>query len=211
MYVGRIVGIGRTADGGIVAGYRISSRSFPNRTAERFDNSVRIVARPGSADAASDSPYIAYDCLLWNARYLVAGNGTQTRPIFDRLCAGYSLRDALAGVLSGLDREFDAYDTPRISAAVDIQIQQLYLGSVTADALSIVPVETIPGRFAYITTYEFPLPLPSQAADLNGRDADSICRQLIDGPIFGGFDHPVCATAAVVDSDGFKLAIRNDL
>jgi IMP cyclohydrolase len=211
MYVGRIVGIGRTADGTIVAGYRISSRSFPNRSAERFGNSVRIVARPGSADSVSDSPYIAYDCLLWNERYLVTGNGTQTRPIFDRLCAGASLRDALAGVLIGLDREFDAYDTPRISAAVDIETQQLYLGSVTADALSVVPVKTPPGRFAYITTYEIPLPFPSQTAELTGRDADAICRELIDGPVFGGFEHPVCAAAAMGDRDGIRLAIRNDI
>jgi 3-oxoacyl-[acyl-carrier protein] reductase len=28
---------------------------------------VSVVVRPGSADAGSDNPYIAYECLIWNS------------------------------------------------------------------------------------------------------------------------------------------------
>lgn len=56
MYVGRIVGVGHNRAGKLSAAYRVSSRSFSNRRAEKAGNSVNIVARAGSADAASDSP-----------------------------------------------------------------------------------------------------------------------------------------------------------
>jgi IMP cyclohydrolase len=35
MYVGPIVGVGRTSDGRPVTAYRVSSRSFPSRNAEQ--------------------------------------------------------------------------------------------------------------------------------------------------------------------------------
>jgi len=76
MYVGRIVGIGCSQKGDLVAAYRVSSRSFPNRKVVQAGNTMQIIAQQRSAVAASDSPYIAYECLIWNSRFAVVSNGT---------------------------------------------------------------------------------------------------------------------------------------
>lgn len=56
MYVGRIVGVGRTAAGRKAVAYRVSSRSFPNRAAEASGQSVRIVPHAGSPRCSFDEP-----------------------------------------------------------------------------------------------------------------------------------------------------------
>lgn len=207
MYVGRIVGVGRTRDGRLVSAYRVSSRSFPNRIAERSGGSVRIVPRAGSPDAASSSPYIAYECLVWNERFAVASNGTHTRPIFERLKAGHAPRDAVLGVLAGLDREFDEHDTPRICGAADLGSDTLWLGTVTATALAVVPVTAEPGRMAFVATYGLPMPWPGQIDPAFGAmDAQEACRHVVRSSVFAGFEHPVCAAAAVGDENGFEVA-----
>ncbi|NLT61287.1 MAG: IMP cyclohydrolase, partial [Candidatus Hydrogenedentes bacterium] len=47
MYVGRIVSIAMTKDSRLCGVYRVSSRSFPNRTAVLRENRVSIVPKPG--------------------------------------------------------------------------------------------------------------------------------------------------------------------
>lgn len=209
-YVGRIIGAGRTAAGHLAMAYRVSSRSFPNRDAHRTGNAISIVPRAGSADAASDSPYIAYECLLWNERHVVASNGTQTRPIFERLKAGHSIRDALVTVLAGLDREFDAYDTPRICAVGDRRSGAIYLGSVCADALSVVPMTVSAGEMAYISTYGGPLPGGGQIdTAFTATTAAETCDHVIGGSLFARFERPVCATALLCLGDDVDVAVLN--
>jgi IMP cyclohydrolase len=210
MYVGRIVGVGRTREGLLVAAYRVSSRSFPNRDAERSGNSVRIVARSGSADAKSDSPYIAYECLVCDDRFAVVSNGAHTRPIFERLKSGHSPRDAVLGVLSGLDREFDEYDTPRICGLFDSEEDSLWLGSVTAKALSVAPIEVKAGQMAYVTTYGFPLASPSQVDLVFGaKSADEICKHITYSSVFAEFEKPICAAVVMGGSQPNEIGILN--
>ncbi|WP_310390150.1 IMP cyclohydrolase [Rhizobium sp. 1399] len=208
MYVGRIVGAGRNQSGKLAAAYRISRRSFPNRSAERTGTSVNIVVRPGSADAMSDSPYIAYECLIWSERFSVVSNGTHTRPMYERLKAGNSPRDAIVGVLVGLDREFDQHDTPRICGLIDLAEDKLWLGSVTANSVAVMPVEVTDGQMAYITTYEYPLPHSTQTdIAFNAADAGEVCRHVIGGSVFSGFERPICAAACVNTGSGFEIAV----
>ena len=47
MYVGRIVSVGCNKEGKLTAMYRVSSRSFPNRMAQKTDLGVSIVPKPG--------------------------------------------------------------------------------------------------------------------------------------------------------------------
>jgi IMP cyclohydrolase len=210
MYVGRIVGVGRTPDGRPVSAYRVSSRSFPNRNAEQLGQSIQIVPRPGSPDAASASPYIAYECLLWNERFAVASNGTHTRPIFERLKAGHTPRDAMVSVLAGLDREYDGYDTPRLCGLFDRSTDTLWLGSVTATSLAVMPVEVGPGQMAYVTTYGFPLPLTGQTdPDFMAEDAKGACQHITGSSVFADFEKPICAAAAVPGREGIAVAILN--
>lgn len=209
MYVGRIVGVGRNEHGKPCAAYRVSSRSFPNRSAKMAANSVNIVARPGSTDAASDSPYIAYECLVWNERFAVVSNGTHTRPIFERLKAGNTPRDAIVSVLVGLDREFDQHDTPRICGMIDLVEDRLWLGSVTATSLAVIPVDLAVGQMAYITTYEFPLPRSEQTdIAFHADSADDTCWHVIGGSVFSGFEFPICAAACIGGAaTGFDTAV----
>ncbi|GLQ55758.1 IMP cyclohydrolase [Devosia nitrariae] len=210
MYVGRIVGVGRTRKGELVAAYRVSSRSFPNRIAQRTGQAVQIVARPGSADAVSDSPYIAYECVLWNERYSVVSNGTHTRPIYERLKSGNDPRDAILSVLIGLDREFDQYDTPRICGLIDRAENRLWLGSVTATSLVVMPVEASSGQMASITTYEFPLPQKGQIdPDFNETKAIDVCHHITASSVFSDFEKPICAAASVATSAGVEVATLN--
>ncbi|WP_440410714.1 IMP cyclohydrolase [Neorhizobium petrolearium] len=210
MYVGRIVGVGRSRQGDLVAAYRVSSRSFPNRSAEKLGNTVQIVAKPGSADAASGSPYIVYECLIWGHRFAVVSNGTHTRPIYERLKAGNHPRDAIISVLVGLDREFDQHDTPRICGLVDIAENKLWLGSITAASLSILPIEVPHGQFAYITTYEFPLPRIEQVdTDFDAADPKAVCRHITDASVFSQFEKPICAASWVASPSGVDVATLN--
>ena len=208
MYVGRIIAVGRTRQGKLSAAYRVSSRSFPNRSAEQSRNCVNIVVRPGSADAGSDSPYIVYECLIWNERFAVISNGTHTRPIYERLKAGNTPRDAMVSVLMGLDREFDQYDTPRICGLIDLAEDRLWLGSVTANSLVVTPIELADGQMTYITTYGFPLPRSEQSDDsFHGASANEVCRHIMTGSVFAGFEKPICAAACVSTSAGFEIAV----
>ncbi|MGO4670827.1 IMP cyclohydrolase [Bosea sp. 2RAB26] len=209
-YVGRIIAVGRTPLGDLVSAYRVSSRSFPNRDAERSGNAIRIVPRANSADAASESPYIAYESLLWTERYVVASNGTQTRPIFERLRAGHTVRDALIGVLSGLDREFDAHDTPRICSVLDLANDTAYLGSITAEALSVTPVHIAPGQATYITTYGSPLAAADRVdPHFTARTAEDACQHVVGGSIFAHLDSPVCSAALHAGKSGLEAAVFN--
>ena len=205
MYVGRIVSVGRTKTGQIALGYRVSSRSFPNRVAQQFGSSFHIVPKAGTPDAVSDSPYIAYECLVWDEKHVVVSNGTHTRPIFERLRVSGSVRDAIISVLVGLDREFDAHDTPRICGVVDIAEDRLWLGSITADAISVRPVDVAAGQCRYISTYEFPLVDAEQIdPEFNVESASSISTHMMGGSVFGRFNRPVCAVGAVVTPAGVE-------
>lgn len=210
MYVGRIVGVGRSPDGRLAAAYRVSSRSFPNRDAERSGQSVRIVPRVGSPDAASQSPYIAYEALIWDERVAVVSNGTHTRPIFEQLRSGNATRDAISSVLVGLDREFDEYDTPRICGVLDMATDTLWLGSITATAVAVMPIKVENGQMAYITTYSFPLPSPSQVdAVFMPTKAAEICQHIVEGSIFAGFSKPICSAALIALGSGVDVETLN--
>ncbi len=63
MYLGRIVAAGMTAKGNPVAAYRVSSRSFPNRTANLVGETISIIPRKGFESDLSKNPYIAYNCV----------------------------------------------------------------------------------------------------------------------------------------------------
>ena len=212
MYVGRIVGVGRNRKGDLIAAYRVSSRLYPNRNAEKLGNTVKIIAQPGSADAASNSPYIALECLIWNARFAVVSNGTHTRPIYERLKAGNAPRDAIVSVLVGLDREFDQRDTPRICGLVDLAENRVWLGSITAASLSVMPIEAQLGQLAYITTYEFPLPRVEQIdSDFDAADPNAICRHITNASVFSQFEDPVCAASWIASASGHESATLNSI
>ena len=105
MYIGRIVCVAMTGDGRLCASYRVSSRSFPNRTAVIGADKVSIVPKEGHEGDIHKNPYIAYNCvrLVCGWEVAVVSNGTQTDPIAEKIALGIPPRDAIAGVLKSLD------------------------------------------------------------------------------------------------------------
>jgi IMP cyclohydrolase len=138
----------------------------------------------------------------------VVSNGTHTRPIYERLNAGNKPRDAMASVLIGLDREFDQHDTPRICGLIDISEDRLWLGSITASSLAVMPVDVEAGQMAYVTTYEFPLPRREQTdLSFNVANANEACRHITSGSVFSAFDRPICSASCVSAAGGFEIAV----
>ncbi len=195
MYVGRFVVV---APG--VGGYRVSSRSFPNRRVVARDETLTV--RPTADAPETDNPYVSYNC----ARAVEAptgeplaalGNGSHVDPIAEKLERGYPARDALATALLALDFEKDDYDTPRIAGVVGAE--SATIGTVRRDALVVEAVD----EPTVVATYETDAPEPYE---LTATDADSVATALLSADL----EHPVCAAGATVDADAVTLAFDND-
>ena len=151
MYIGRIVAAGMTRDGRVAAGYRVSSRSFPNRTARLIGEKVSIMPRAGFEGDLAKNPYIAYNCLRLSGKIALVTNGSQTDPIIEKIIAGMNLRDAFALGLLAMDYEKDSLNTPRIAAAVDAEKCVAMLGIVRHDALRVKEFKLEAGKIYYLS------------------------------------------------------------
>lgn len=210
MYLGRIVAAGMTAKGNVVTAYRVSSRSFPNRTADLAGETVSIIPRKGFESDLAKNPYIAYHCLRLAGKIAVATNGSHTDPIVEKIQAGMNLRDAFAISLLAMDYEKDALDTPRIAVGVDAETKQGVVAIVRKDALLVQLYDLVPGRLYYVSTYE--KNAPSQDNVDNSFDAacaDCACNYVISQGVFAGFDNPVTSAAAVWTGAGYHLAVKD--
>ncbi|MGI6367361.1 MAG: IMP cyclohydrolase [Anaerolineae bacterium] len=191
MYIGRFVLAGRTPSGRPFLGYRVSSRSFPNR---------RIVLEAGTAavlplkDAPpTDNPYISYNCLRSEGDIAVVANGSHTDPIFEKVCSGYPLRDALALSLLALDYEHDSLNTPRIAAAWSGEVA--LLGIVTDQGLLVQQICAQPGHASLIATYG--LTRPSEIS-VGSENVTDLAAEIYSLP----YSHPVAALAVLLGTEG---------
>jgi IMP cyclohydrolase len=190
MYVGRFIVVAPDR-----AGYRVSSRSFPNRKVIERDGTLTVV--PTAEAPETDNPYISYNCLRTTEddEFAVIGNGTQVDPITEKLESGYPARDALAESLLALDYEKDDYDTPRIAGVVG---EESYVGIVRRDALL---VEAL-GEPTLVATYEKDSP---EATTLEATEPDAMARELYER----GFEHPVCGAAVARTEGAFRTGMYN--
>ena len=133
MYIGRIVAAGMTPNGNVTAAYRVSSRSFPNRTAQLNGETVAIMPRRGHESDLAKSPYIAYNAVRLSGSIALATNGSQTDPVIEKIAMGMPVRDAMTLVLLAMDYEKDSLSTPRVCAAVDAVRKVATLGIVRKD------------------------------------------------------------------------------
>ncbi len=190
MYVGRFIVVAPDR-----AGYRVSSRSFPNRRVIERDGALTVVP---TADAPeTDNPYISYNCLRTTASggHAVVGNGTQVDPITEKLELGYPVRDALAESLLALDYEKDDYDTPRIAGVLG---EGSYVGIVRRDALVVEEVD----EPTLVATYEKDEP---EVTTLEATEAEAIARELYERE----FEHAVCGAAVERTVRGFRTDFYN--
>jgi IMP cyclohydrolase len=210
MYIGRIVAAGMTRDGRVAAGYRVSSRSFPNRTARLTGDKVSIMPRAGFESDLSKNPYIAYNCLRLCGKTALVTNGSQTDPIIEKIIAGMNLRDAFALPLLAMDYEKDSLNTPRIAAAVDAEKNVAMLGIVRHDALLVKEFALEPGKIYYLSTYEKNAPCKRSCDEaFDAADADALCTYMISGGVFADFEKPVTAAGALWNGSGYSLAVAD--
>jgi len=196
MYIGRAVIAGRTQDGIPFLGYRLSSRSFPNR---------RIVLQPDravvlpTADAPpSDNPYIAYNCLRWHGSVAAVANGSHVDPIVEKAATGYPLRDALALCLLSLDYEHDDYGTPRIAAGWEHDAA--WLAMIARGGLLVQSFQLDRGEAILVATYGVTTPTPV-SLPLSEGTPESLAQEIYGLP----YDHPV-ASLVVLPGDEPRMA-----
>ena len=207
MYVGRIVSVAKTPEGKLCAVYRVSSRSFPNRTAVVGENRVSIVPKPGHETDVQKNPYIAYNCVRVVCRGAVAvvTNGSQTDPIAEKMDQGVPARDALVMSSLVLDYEKDDYNTPRISAVVDTRNDAGWLAVVRDDGLEVKRVALAPGTFFYVATYEENSLAETQGGEYSNETAEAACEFILGQGVFAERTNPVAAVSAIAEDGGFTL------
>ena len=209
MYVGRIVAVGQTRAGANAALYRVSSRSFPNRTAVELNGRLAIVPREGHEADLQKNPYIAYNCVRIASDFAVVSNGSQTDPIAEKIESGMPIRDALVSVLVALDYEKDDYNTPRLAGVVPLLGDIAWLAIVRADALVVKSLPLEPGRATYIATYEANDVRESQTSEFDASDAEAAARFVICWGEFSRLEKPVTAAAALAVRGQFQLGTRD--
>lgn len=205
MYVGRFVAVGRNAAGQNAVLYRVSSRSFPNRQAVVRGNAVVIVPRAGAEADALANPYVAYTALRLAGGFAIAGNGSHTDPISEKMAAGMAPRDALALSLLALDYEKDSYGTPRIAAVVPLSGERAWLGTVRRDLLTVREVTLVAGRAQYLATYEADDIRESQVSAFDAATAAEAARYAVHGGAFAALEKPVTSAAALAAGGAFQL------
>lgn len=207
MYIGRIVSVAKTRAGKLCAVYRVSSRSFPNRTAVVGETRVSIVPKSGHETDVQKNPYIAYNCVRVVCRGAVAvvTNGSQTDSIAEKMDQGMAARDALVLSSLVLDYEKDDYNTPRISAVVDTRNDSGWLAVVRDDGLEVRRVALTPGTFFYVATYEENSLAETQGGDYDSETAEAACEFILGQGVFAERTNPVTAVAAIAQDGGFNL------
>ncbi len=208
LYLGRIVAFAVTPSGRPAALYRVSSRSFPNRTAVISPDGQRvsIVPKPGHEADIQKNPYIAYNCARLVGSLAVLTNGSHTDPITEKIAMGMAPRDALALGLLAMDYEKDDYSTPRIAAIADLREKTGWLGTVRKDGLDVQAFPLEPGALVHLSTYTHDVPDAARHSGFTPETPAEACRFLVSGGVFAGFSHPVTAVAAIAGERGFRLA-----
>ncbi len=207
MYIGRIVSVAQLQNGRLAAVYRVSSRSFPNRTAVIGADKVSIVPKAGHEGDIHKNPYIAYNCVrvMQEGQVAVVTNGSQTDPIAEKIAQGMPVRDALVLSSLALDYEKDDYNTPRISAVADKRDGSGWLAIVRHDGLEVRQMPLTPGKFFYIATYEENTVSVDQSGDYDASSAETACEFILGKGVFAERTNPVTAVAAVATEQGFAL------
>ncbi len=205
LYCGRIVSIFCTPNGIIGAAYRVSSRSFPNRTMRILPDGASV--EPRDPAETMKNPYIAYRCIRYGGEVAVASNGHHTDAVYERMAAGTPPRDAIALSLLAYDYEHDQLNTPRIVAAVRRGDRNGYLGVVRADGIQVEAVPLSPGEVHVLATYELDrIGGPGQCADFRLEDVNGIVQGLFLESPFKELLKPVCGSCVIEGPAGYAVA-----
>ncbi len=201
MYIGRFLVVGKTPSGKRFIGYRVSSRSFPNREARILNNTVSIV--PKNLEEIFSNPYICYNCIVVKDETVVAGNGSHTDFIAEKLHMGY--KEALATVLITMDFEKDEYGTPRIAGILDRE--KCYLGYVKDSALRVTKFKLKDnGVGYYLGVYNACKITKKQKINIFGETPEELAEYILN---YDKFEYPVASAVALFDDNNIKIAVKN--
>jgi len=198
MYVGRFVCVGKT-NGRLWAGYRVSSRSFPNRYAVKPNDST-VAIMPKDMKDLEKSPYISYDCIKVAPGAAVVSNGSHTDIICEKIAMGYPARDAMALTLLAMDYEKDSLNTPRIAAVITKDAADL--GIVTRDCINVSTLPVVEKECFMVATYEKTV---FSRLTVEATSAQDIAKKMYDLT----FEKPVCAAGVYQVDGGFEVGIYN--
>ncbi len=199
MYIGRLVAVGQNA-GKCWAGYRVSSRSFPNRRAEILSNSISV--SPLDEKDLAKNPYIGYRCIrIWEDVAVVA-NGIHSDMILEKIQDGFLPLDAIAFSLVAYGYERDELHTPRLAGVV--MSKKAWLGIACKKEFRAKEFDLLDDSAFMVATYEKTEFEPLQ---LSAKNATEIAKGFFELD----FEKPVCAAAAMAlqDDKGFELAVYN--
>ncbi|MCZ3365127.1 MULTISPECIES: IMP cyclohydrolase [Methanobacterium] len=198
MYLGRMLAVGSTESGKFVA-YRVSSRSFPNRMVNVFEDRAAIVPKEGHEKDVFVNPYIAYNCIRIVDDVAVVTNGSHTDIIAEKIDSGMSIRDSIALTLLTMDYEKDELNTPRIAGATTLDGDS-YIGIVTHDGIIVEKVKE--DQCSYISTYEHTKPNDVEFVCSNAEEA---AKFIYSGGKFEEFTNPVDSVAAFAEDNEWKI------
>jgi IMP cyclohydrolase len=191
--------------------YRVSSRSFPNRTAVIGGGKVSIVPKPGYELDVHKNPYIAYNCvrIVCGGEVAVVTNGSQTDPIAEKIDMGMPVRDAIVLSTLALDYEKDSFNTPRVTAVVDRRSNAAWLGIIRHDGIEVERIALKAGRLQYVATYEENMVTNAHVDAFAGETVEAACECILREGVFADRENPVTAVAAMAGPDKFELFAKD--
>lgn len=208
LYVGRLLLVGAAESGGLIAAYRLASRSFPNRKI-RLNTETKtadVIPLSGYEAETRKNPLLAYMCLqvLNNAATLVA-NGSHLDAIYSTMRLGLSPAESMTKVLQALGPEPDAHKTPRIAGFASPK--ELIVGIVSAKApiIRVFPVK--PGFACYVATYGRTQPLENVLEDFDAKSAEEAAEIIHRGAGFKQFTHAVSTVAAFIKNQVVGVSV----
>jgi IMP cyclohydrolase len=197
MYVGRIVVVGRS-ESRCWVGYRVSSRSFPNRRASVRGESILV--SPVDPRDLERNPYIAYNCIRLVSDTAVVANGTQADMIAEKIEDGMKPLDAISLSLVAYGYERDELDTPRLAGVV--RGDEGWLGIAQRDEVRVKRFSLGEDSAFLVATYE---KTEFEPVEMAGANAELVARAAFDLDL----EKPVCSAAAFWTGEVFELGIYN--
>lgn len=176
--------------------YRISSRTFPDRTISVDGGSAHVHQR---GDEHDDGPFIDHECLRIVGPLAVVGNAGHVTAIADRLEAGSGPFDAATLVLAALGPMPDHQATPRIAAITGVGWERGLLATIGAGWLQVEWVDSSDGSLTVLSTYDETAQITAPKA-IAEDDPGAIAQELLTGEGWNAFEHPVAALAATADT-----------
>lgn len=156
-YPGRGIVWARTLDGRLAAGYFMTGRTAASQARRLRADGDELLAAALGGEAGHD-PLRHYVAARQRGDRLVYGNGEQVGQVADRLAAGVTPPEALAGLSYEPD---PPVFTPRITAVADLRDGVAWFGSARRprglrtepDVMTLALSEPAPGDALLMTTY----------------------------------------------------------